>query len=299
MAFSNTPANVKGPLICAVALAAPAATFATGVEVGMKKPAKMSISGNVTTMSSKNDWPDDYKCSMTFPMLQNDFGTLDTLNTYAEGFVQAYMETAGGAFLGFLGETSDDEKLMGLDWQWSFKGNEDEFQVTVMTSVAEATLSTMYTETPPADTWTAGVDTTKRNRPGVKNVTFGGTTLGLLISVEGTLKTVPVNVQLGRPISTGIEVDIKIVMAQTAEADIKAALAASIASDTVILNFWGGSRILKLTNLLAGKIPMFDIGEKEQVTITVKAFFPKGSDRVKINTVSGTLELVFLDNTAL
>lgn len=299
MAFSNTPANVKGPLIQAVALAAPAASFLSGIEVGMKKPAKLSVTPNVTTMSSKNDWVDSMKVALTFPMLQNDFATLATIDGYAATYVQAYLQTAGGAWGGFLGQDSDAELLMGLDWTWSFKANEDEIQVSVMTEVAKSTYSTLWVEVAPTDTWTAGVDATKRNRPGVQKVTFGGAHLGALISCEGTVKSVPVNVQLGRPLTTGIECDIKIVLAQTAKAEVAAALTAAAGSDTVIITFWDGVRSLKLTNLLAGKACTFDFGEKDQITIAVKAFFPKGTDRVKINTTPGVFELVFLDNTSL
>jgi hypothetical protein len=299
MAFTNNTTHVKGPLIQAIALAAPAAGFTDGVEIGMKKPSKLSVTPNVTEMSSKNAWVDSLKVSLTAAMLQNDFATLDMLNTYAEGYAQAYLQTAGGAWAGFLGADSDSETLMGLDYSWNFKGNEDEFQITLMTEVAKATYDTMWVEVAPSDTWSAGVDTTLRNRPGVKKVTFGGAPLGALISCEGSVKNVPVNVQLGRPLSTGLEAEVKIVLAQTSKAEITAALAAAAGSDTVIVTFWDGVRSLKLTNLLAGKACTFDFGEKDQISITVKAFFPKGSDRVKINTVAGVLELVFLDNTAL
>jgi UDP-N-acetylglucosamine enolpyruvyl transferase len=140
------------------------------------------------------------------------------------------------------------------------------------------------------------VDATKRNRPGVKNVTFGGVELGALISVEGSVKNKPITVQNGRSLSTGVEASVKIVMAQCTKTEVTAALLASTASDTVICNFWGGSRIFKLTNVLAGKAVTIEDGEKETITIEVKAFFPRGSTRVIINTVPGTFELVFLDN---
>ncbi len=295
MAFSNTPSRVKGPLISAIALAAPAMTFADGVEIGMKKPSKLMVTPEITNMSSGNAFEDCLKVVIETSGLQNDFATLLAVNGYAETYVQVMMETAGGDFGAFLGEDSDSETLMGLDWEWSFKGNEDEIKYKLMTEVSKDTYLTLWTGST-SEIWSSGVDETLRNRPGVKKITFGGAHLGALISVEGSIKSKPVTVQLGRSLSTGLEASIKIVMAQTSLADVTAALTAARGSDTVIITFWDGTRTLKLTNLLAGKAATLEFGEKETITIEVKAFFPKGSDRVIINTVPGTFELIFLDN---
>lgn len=299
MAFSNTTANVKGPLIQAIALAPPAATFADGVELGMKKPSKLVVSPVTTMMSSGNAWPDCYKNSLETSVLQNDFGTLDMINTYSETYVQVYMATAGGAFFGFVGTDSDSELLMGLEWEWTFKANEDEIKIKLGTELGRATQAALEVEVAPAVTWTSGVDNTKRNRPGVKKVTIGGIHLGALISVEGSVKNRPVMVQLGRALSTGIEATVKVVLAQTSKAEVVAALTAAIGTDTVIVTFWDGVRSLKLTNLLGGKAATVELGEKDQVAIEIKAFFPRSSERVLINTVPGVFELVFLDNTDL
>lgn len=295
MAFSNTPANVQGPLISAIALAPPAADFTDGVELGMKKPSKLMVTSEVTPMSSMNAWVDCLKVNLEAPILQNDFATLLMLNGYAEGFVQGMMKTAAGDFGAFLGADSDSETLLGLDWEWKFNAKDDEFIVKVMTEVAETTWNTLWT-TSTSETWITGVDTSKRNRPGVKKVTIGGAHLGQLVSVEGSVKTKPIAVQLGRSISTGIEASVKITMAQTTKVEVTAALAASHGSDTVIVSFWDGTRTFKLTNLLGGKAVTIENGEKNTIVIEVKAFFPKGSDRVIINTTPGTFELVFLDN---
>lgn len=297
MAFTNSPANVKGPLISAIALAAPAADFTDGVEIGMKKPSKLMVTPNVTNMSSSNPWVDSLKVSLETSGLQNDFATLDAVNTYAETYVQTMMKTAGGAYGAFLGADSDSETLLGLEWEWSFKGNEDEFKYKLIGEVARETYDSLWTEST-TKTWTAGVDSSLRARPGVKKVTFGGAPLGQLLSVEGSIKSRSAYMQLGRPLSTGVDVAVKIVLGQTDKDEVTAALAAAKGSDTVIISFWGGSRSLKLTNLLAGKACSFEFGEKDSITIEVKAFFPKGTDRVKINTVAGVFELVFLDNEA-
>lgn len=296
MAFSNTTANVKGPLICAIALMAPGANFIGGVELGMKKPSKLMVVPEVTKMSSKNSWVDCLKISIETSLLQNDFAMLATLNGFAENYTQAYMQTAGGDFLAFTGADSDSETLMGLDWEWNFKAKEDEFKIKLMTEVSNTTYNAALGTTAGSATWTSGVVAANRNRPGIKNVTFGGVVLGALISVEGTVKSVPIPVQLDRSLSNGIEATVKITLAQTTKTEVTAALLASTASDTVIVNFWGGSRIFKMTNLLAGKAATIEKGEKDSITIEVSAFFPKGSARVIINTVPGTFELVFLDN---
>ena len=296
MAFSNTPAAVKGALINAIALAAPAASFTSGVEIGMKKPSKLMVTPNTTMMSSDNAWVDSYKVAIEAEGLQNDFGTLSAVHTYSETYVQAYLNNAGGGYLALTGQTSDDETLCGLEYEWVFKANEDSIKYKIMTELSKATLDSAYSEAT-TDVWTAGVDATKRKRPGVKSVTFGGAHLGALRSCEGSVKSKSVYVQLGRPLSTGCEVKGSIVMAQTDNTDIEAALAATIGSDTIIINFWNG-QILKLTNLLGGKAMTLEQGADNTIKIDFGGYFPKGTDRVKINTVAGTAEFVFLDNTA-
>lgn len=295
MAFSLNTSNVKGPLVSAIALAPLAAAFTGGVEIGMKKPSKVSVTANVTGMSSGNGWPDSYKASIEAAALQNDFTTLAAVNTYAETGCQAMVKTADGAFGSFTGLNLEVETVVGLEWEWKFNAKDDEIIYKIMTELAKATFDAAWTEST-TNTWTSGVDATKRLRPGVKKVTFGGASLGNLISVEGSLKCRPVYVQLGRPLSTGVEASIKIVLAQTDKDEVTAALAAGIGSDTVIVSFWDGVRILKLTNLLGGKVPTFEWGEKNELVIEVKAFFPKSSSRIIIDTTPGTLELVFLDN---
>jgi hypothetical protein len=49
---------------------------------------------------------------------------------------------------------------------------------------------------------------------------------------------------------------------------------------------------------LGGKACTFEAGPDNTIKIDFGAYFPKGTDRVKINTVAGTAEFVFLDNTA-
>jgi hypothetical protein len=297
MAFSNSTSNVKGPLICAIALGVPAASpFTTGVEIGMKKPSKLMVTQESTQMSSGNAYPDCFKVSIETSGIQNDFATLAAVNGYAENFCQAVMQTAGGDFGSFLGADSDSETLMGLEWEWTFKANEDEIKYKLMTEVSDTAWNALWGTSAGTSTWTSGVDASKRSRPGVKNVTFGGVTLGNLLSVEGSVKSHSITVQNGRSLSNGVEASVKIVLAQTAKAEVTAALLASKGSDTMIVNFWGGARIFKMTNVLAGKAFTMEKGEKDSITIEAKAFFPKGSTRIIINTVPGTFELVFLDN---
>lgn len=299
MAFSLASTNVKGPLISAIALAPLGATFTTlsgGLEIGMKKPSKFHSAPNTTVMSSMNAWADSYKVSTEAAGLQNDFATLSTVNGYSETGCQCMLKRADGSYGTFTGADFESETAVGLEYEWKFNAKDDEIIYKVMTELGKATLDAAWTPTT-ANTWTAGVDATKRMRPGVKKVTFGGVTLGHLISVEGSAKSRSVFVQLGRPLSVGVEVSVKIVLAQTDKAEVTAALGAAIGTDTVIVTFWDGVRSLKLTNLLGGKVPTFDFGEKNELIIEIKAFFPKGSSRIIINTVPGVFELVFLDNT--
>lgn len=297
MAFSLSAGNVKGPLVSAIALAPLGASFTSGIEIGMKKPSKLNITANTTVMSSMNAWPDSYKVSIEAAGLQNDFATLATIHGYAEAGCQAIVKRADGLYTHLKGANFESETAVGLEWSWKFNAKDDEINYKIMTELAKATLDTNTAETT-SDTWTAGIDETLRLRPGVKKVTFGGVALGHLVTAEGELKCRPVYVQLGRPLSTGIEASIKLVLAQTDKDEITAALSAGVGTDTVIVSFWDGVRTLKLTNLLGGKVPMFDFGEKNELTIEIKAFFPKGSDRIIIDTTPGTLELVFLDNEA-
>lgn len=297
MAFSLNTGNVKGPLISAIALAPLAASFTDGSEIGMKKPSKFNATANTVGMSSMNAWPDSYKTMVDAGGLQNDFATLAIVNGYSETGCQAIVKRADGAYGHFKGANFESETAVGLEWSWKFNGKDDEINYKITTELSKTTFDSIWTEST-TDTWAAGIDETKRLRPGQKKVTFGGASLGHLISVEGELKCRPVYVQLGRPLSTGIEASIKIVMAQTDKDEVTAALAAGIGTDTVIIPFWDGVRTLKLTNLLGGKVPMFDFGEKNEMTIEVKAFFPKSSNRILIDDTPGTLELVFLDNEA-
>lgn len=294
-----TPANVKSTQITSVALAALAGTFASGAGIGMRKKTVMTEEPISVEMNSDNPWQDASKITIPVEGLQNDMATVAALHVLAEAGAQAYVRTASGMWLAFTGANLDAELAVGVDWQYTWNLNDDlTLKASIMTTLSKTLVAALHSETDPVGvTWSSGEDGTKRLRPGVKKVTIAGTHAGELKECSGQVKNIPQMGRLGRPLSIGVGIEASIQGSQMDKDDLDAIYAAISASDTIIIEFWNGQTI-KLTNLFGGKLAKINLAFDGTWELQIKASFPDSSATVKINTVAGVLELVYLDNAA-
>lgn len=295
MAFTLTPANVQGGVVTEIALAPLAATFATGVEEGMKGDGTYTADPVLVGMSMGNDFTDAHNIVIEYPAIQNRIADVGAAIVYAQAGCQAIVKTSSGDVGAFTGQTWDAETILGMEFDWDLA--ENVIKKKLMTQVSEATLKTLWSNSVGTHVWSAGEDATKRRHKGIQNVTIGGANTGILRSFSGNVKSVSGMTVQGRPIMQGIEVNLKVVMAQTAQADHDAALDAANADDTVIVNWFNGDA-LKLTNLFAGKAAKLTFGKEHSIELTIKAYYPKGSTRIDYTNDTDVLELIMLNNTA-
>lgn len=293
-----TPGNVKSTQVTAVALAALAGSFSGGAGIGMRGKTELLEEPISVEQNSGNPWQDASKISCAVPGLQNDFATLATIHGYAEAGCQAYIRTAN-MWLALTGANLDVETVVGVDWEYKFNLKDElTLMTTIMTELSKSSAKTLNSETDPVGvTWSSGVDGTLRLRPGIKKLTIGGAHAGELKECTGSIKNIPSIGRLGRPLSIGVSADITTTGSQMDKDDIDAIYDAIAASDTLIYEFWNGQTI-KLTGLFGGKLAKIRYAFDGSWELQVKCDFPDTSANVKINTVSGVLELVYLDNAA-
>lgn len=295
MAFTLTPANVNSPILTAIALAPPAATFATGVELGLKKPTKMTLSPITVGMSSDNALLDALGVKIEAEALQNRVVDLAAAYAYAMTGVQAMVKSAAGNFWAFKGQTLDDETLLGLGFEYVMKNNEAALKYTLMGEVGVTTFKTLETATS-IELWAASDDPTKRRRPGIKKVLIGGAPVGAILDFSLSIKGRSVMVQGGRPILSGTEITAEVTMGQTQKADVDAALDAANGNATVACYFWNGEQV-NLTTLRGGKIPTIEYADKHQVKIAIKALISKGAGSVDFTGGTNTIaNFTMVDN---
>lgn len=298
--MANTPGNVQGPIIDAIALAAPAATFAVATpatEVGMKTPSQLISTPITVDMSSMNPWTDCRNNRIEFASLQNRIADLKVIHGYAGTYVQAVMHSASGHYIHFTGADSDSEALMGLEYDFSFSQTENLLKVILENEMGDSAYKTAHATTTTA-TWAAGVNTANRMRRGIQRVLIGGEHLGALRGCSGNLKSYSTKMQGNRSLLLGTDVSTKIILGQNSATETDFAIDAANDSDSVVIDFWNGESI-KYTNLLAGKPATIKYGSDENtIEIDIKARFSKGATRIDFTSVATTAEFIFLDNIA-
>jgi hypothetical protein len=295
MAFTLTPANVASPIITAIALAAPAATFTGGVELGLKKPTKMTVEPIVVGMSSDNDLLDAVRIKIEAQALQNRIEDLAAVYVLAQDVVQCVTKSALPTYHEFTGQTLDDETVLGVEFEYTLKNNEAQLNYTLTGEMGVATFQGLE-KTTTVLTWSAGEDPTKRRRPGIQKVLIGGAPVGTIADFNLSIKGRSTMVQGGRPILSGLDVTGDITMAQTTKVDVDAALGAANGNATIACYFWNGDQV-NLVTLRGGKIPTVEYADKHTVKIAIKAFIAKGATRVDF-TVPATATLTLIDNEA-
>jgi hypothetical protein len=295
MAFTLAPDNVNSPILTAVALAAPAADFTDGAEVGLKRPVKLTVEPVTVGMSSENDLLDAVRAKMEVDSLQNRIADLAAAYAYAQTGVQMIGKSAAGNFWELLGADLNDEALMGLDFEYVMKNNEAYLKLMLQTELGIATFKALE-KTATTKTWSATDDPTKRRRAGIKKVLFGGAPVGIITDFSLSAKSRSVMAQGGRPILSATEITAEIIMGQTQKADVDAAIDAANGEDTIACYFWNGEQV-NFTTLRGGKIPTLDYADKHQVKIAIKALIAKGDDRVDFTGGAGTIaNFTLLDN---